>query len=135
LRIGHNAAIKDSIKGMESQGLTLKVDEDLTDYLSCQIIFSEDNKQAWIGQPHLIKNLRNKCLSKVKQTQVYHTPGTPGVGIIQPKEDSNKITAEEQSDYHSGVGMLLFLVKHSRPDIANPVRELSKCMDGVPEQQ
>jgi hypothetical protein len=27
--------------------------------------------------------------------------------------------------------MLLFLVKHSRPDIANPVRELSKCMDGA----
>jgi hypothetical protein len=27
--------------------------------------------------------------------------------------------------------MLLFLVKHSRPDLANPVRELSKCMDGA----
>ena len=25
--------------------------------------------------------------------------------------------------------MLLFLVKHSRPDLANPVRELSKCLD------
>jgi hypothetical protein len=27
--------------------------------------------------------------------------------------------------------MLLYLVKHSRPDIANVVRELSKCMDGA----
>ena len=26
--------------------------------------------------------------------------------------------------------MLLYLVKHSRPDIANPVRELSKVLDG-----
>jgi hypothetical protein len=25
--------------------------------------------------------------------------------------------------------MLLYLVKHSRPDIANAVRELTKCMD------
>ena len=35
--------------------------------------------------------------------------------------------------YRSGVGMLLFLVKHSRPDIANAVRELSKMMDGPNE--
>ena len=27
--------------------------------------------------------------------------------------------------------MLLYLVKHSRPDIANPVRELSKVLDGT----
>jgi hypothetical protein len=29
------------------------------------------------------------------------------------------------------VGSLLHLVKHSRPDIANTVRELAKCMDGA----
>ena len=27
--------------------------------------------------------------------------------------------------------MLLYLVKHSRPDISNVVRKLSKCMDGA----
>jgi hypothetical protein len=31
------------------------------------------------------------------------------------------------------VGTLLQFVKHSRPDIANPVRELSKCMDKATE--
>jgi hypothetical protein len=25
--------------------------------------------------------------------------------------------------------MLLYLIKHSRPDLSNAVRELSKCMD------
>ena len=29
------------------------------------------------------------------------------------------------------MGMLLFLIKYSRPDLANVVRELSKCMDGA----
>jgi hypothetical protein len=29
----------------------------------------------------------------------------------------------------SGVGMLLYLIKYSRPDLSNAVRELSKCMD------
>jgi len=36
-----------------------------------------------------------------------------------------------QSKYMSGVGMLLYLVKYSRPYIANKVRDLSKCMDGA----
>ena len=31
-------------------------------------------------------------------------------------------------DFRSGTGTLLYLVKHSRPDIANCVRELSKVM-------
>jgi hypothetical protein len=31
------------------------------------------------------------------------------------------------------VGTLLQFVKHSRPDIANPVHELSKCMDKATE--
>jgi hypothetical protein len=33
--------------------------------------------------------------------------------------------------YRSGVSMLLYLVKHSRPDIINAVRELSKVTDGA----
>ena len=33
--------------------------------------------------------------------------------------------------YRSGVGTLLYVTKLRRPDITNPVRELSKSMDGV----
>ena len=36
---------------------------------------------------------------------------------------------EDHEIYRSGVGTLLYLTKHSRPDICNPVRELSKTMD------
>ena len=36
---------------------------------------------------------------------------------------------EQQKMYRSGVGILLYLVKHSRPDLSNPTRELSKAMD------
>jgi hypothetical protein len=38
---------------------------------------------------------------------------------------------EEQTKYRSGVGILLYLVKHSRFDIANSVREISKVADGA----
>jgi len=59
----------------------------------------------------------------------YQTPGTPGFAIVRPKDDSERISSEMQSEYMSSVGMLLYLVKYSRPDITNAVRELTKCMD------
>ena len=41
----------------------------------------------------------------------------------------DKVSPEEHETYRSGVGTLLYLTKHNRPDICNPVRELSKIMD------
>jgi hypothetical protein len=43
------------------------------------------------------------------------------------------VNAEDHKLYRTGVGMLLYLVKHSRPDISNVVRELSKVLDGPTE--
>jgi hypothetical protein len=43
------------------------------------------------------------------------------------------MSEENQRQYRKGVGMLLYLVKHSRPDLSNAVRELSKVMDGATE--
>jgi hypothetical protein len=37
----------------------------------------------------------------------------------------------QQSKYYSGEGMLLYLIKYSRPDLANLVRGLIKCMDSA----
>ena len=42
-----------------------------------------------------------------------------------------RVDEKTQSMYRSGVGTLLYLTKHSRPDITNPVMELSKSMDGA----
>ena len=58
------------------------------------------------------------------------TPGTPGF-IGGKVDDFSKVDEKTQSMYRSGVGTLLHLTKHSRPDIINPVRELSKSMDGA----
>jgi hypothetical protein len=38
---------------------------------------------------------------------------------------------ENQKKYCSGVGMLLYFTKYSRPNICNVVWELSKCMDST----
>ena len=58
------------------------------------------------------------------------TPGTPGF-IRGEVDDISKVDEKTQSMYRSGMGTLLYLTKHSRPDITNPVRDLSKSMDGA----
>ena len=59
----------------------------------------------------------------------YRTPGTPGFKVVRPKPEDSSIKEEEQSMYKSGVEMLLYLVKHSQPELANATRELWKVMD------
>lgn len=129
LLVGDLAAIDEVIELLRSKGFILKVEDKLTDYLSCEIVLSKDRKKAWLGQPHLIANLDKKFGDKVKNLRTYKTPGTPNLNMIRDK--SQTISREDQKLYRSGVGMLLYLVKHSRPDIANPVRELSKVLDGT----
>ena len=42
-----------------------------------------------------------------------------------------KLNYKEQTEFRSGVGMLLYLLKFSRPDLSNPIREVAKVMDGA----
>ena len=45
--------------------------------------------------------------------------------MVQNTDDSLALSKEDQKLYQSGVGMLLYIVEYSRPDIVNSVRELS----------
>ena len=57
------------------------------------------------------------------------TPGTPRFTARRLENPEDKVNLEDHKTYRSGVGTLLYLTKHSRPDICNPVKELSKTMD------
>jgi hypothetical protein len=73
-------------------------------------------------QPHLIKSLIDKFGEEVKDLCNYGTPGTPQFKIVRP-DDADKVDTAMQTKYRSGVGILLYLIKYSRPDLANVVRE------------
>jgi hypothetical protein len=130
LCIGDDAAIEDLIDSLKSHGLNLKVDRDLRDYLSCEIHFSHDKSKAILHQSHIIKSLKSEFNNEIKNLQTYKTPGTPGQGMIRSQEGVS-VSDTDHRRYRMGVGKLLYLVKHTRPDIANAVRELSKVLDCV----
>ena len=129
LVIGKDEEIHRVIEGLRERGFSLKIESDLRDYLSCRIIEDQASKTILILQPHLIKNLESKFGDEVCNKRVYKTPGTPRFKIVRPNDDSDIIDSTLQSRYRSGVGMLLYLTKYSRPDLCNIVRELAKCMD------
>ena len=102
----------------------------LEDYLGVLIVQSDDGKKPWLGQPTIIKSLEKQFREKVAKKKIAITPGTQGF-IGGKVDDISKVDEKTQSMYRSGVGTLLYPTKHSRPDFTNPVRELSKSMDGA----
>jgi len=126
--IGKREALKKLVRDLEAEGQSVKVSWDLKDYLSCTIAILDDNKQVWIGQLHLIKKLEERFGYLVNKKVRYLLPGTPNFRIQRPMEGS-KDDGENISEYCLAVGTLLFLLKHSRPCLANPLRELSKVLD------
>ena len=57
-------------------------------------------------------------------------PKTPAIAgeVLQSVDEKYQVSGKEQSIYMSGVGKLLYLMKWTRPDILNAVRELSRFM-------
>jgi hypothetical protein len=99
-----------------------------------KIIDTIDKDGVWIHQPKLLEILREIFKSIIGDTtRIFKTPSAPKTLIIRPKEGNPLISPERQKTFRMGVGMLLYLVKHSRPHIANPIRELSKVADGETE--
>jgi hypothetical protein len=70
----------------------------------------------------------------VTTDRVFKTPAAPRSIVMRPIKDVDPTTdPDRQFKYRSGVAMLMYLVKHSRPDIANATRELTKVLDGETE--
>ena len=103
----------------------------LEHFVGCHVIENKAQDTMWIHQPKLLKHLKQEFSQYIHTTKVYVTPAGPKTMCMRPQEGDMLISPEEQTKFRSGVGMLLYLVKHSRPDISNAVRELSKVADGA----
>ena len=129
LIVGNKKVIEFVIQKIEER-FSIKKMGQVKLYVGCKIIRNKE-KTMFIAQPDLIDKLQKTFGNKVNNLYNYKTPGPPGESVVRPKEQNELITNNDQKEFRSGVGMLLYLVKHSRPDISNAVRELAKVMDGA----
>ena len=128
LCVGTKEAIQKLIDEIKASELSITIENELTDYLSCEIQLNATKTKGWIGQPHMVKKIIKTFEEEIENLPSYKTPGTPSFGIVSPKDGEMTLEDDLQSRYRTGVGMLSFLIKHSRPDIANAVRELTKVL-------
>jgi hypothetical protein len=125
---GDAKAIETAIKELEVIYAIKRVGP-IDEYVGCTV--ERKDGVILLSQPHLInkmiQNFKGKLLSKSGRMPT--TPAGTGEAVQRPREDQVLLKPGEQTEYRSGTGMLLFLIKHSRPDINNAVRELTKVMD------
>jgi hypothetical protein len=100
-------------------------------FVGCHLLENKSRNTMWIHQPKLIRHLEESFMHLMQDTRSYRTPGAPKTVVLRPISTDELISAKDQSLYRSGVGMLLYLIKHSRPDLSNAVRELTKVLDGA----
>jgi len=81
----------------------------------------------------MVKKIEKAFGKEVANMQNYTSPGTPGFKLLKASEESEMIDDDLQSRFQTGVGQLMFLIKHSRPDLMSAVRELSKVLGKATE--
>ena len=94
-----------------------------------------EKKSMIMYQDMLIKKMLKIFGNELGNMQKYESPASTGYAGIRPVEGEPILSEEMQTRYRSGIGILMFLIKYSRPDISNAVRELSKVNNGATEGQ
>jgi hypothetical protein len=117
----------DEILNQIKETFTISIEGKLSDFLGCNIIKHPEEPKCWLLQPNLIEKL-DKEYEDHKLGRVPTTLGTPKLIIYKAKKDDDLLNDKLQFKFRSGVGSLMHLLKHSRPELSNCIRQLSKCL-------
>ena len=103
----------------------LKCDNEgeLMEYVGCKIERTDD--EIRLTQPVLLESLVDEFDIPDDQKNAA-TPGKGGDVLRKPDDDAMLVDSEMQTKYRSGVGKLMHMMRWSRPEISNAVRELSR---------
>jgi hypothetical protein len=124
--IGDKPAVKAALNGIQEH-FSITRSENIGDFIGCRI--ERDGKRILLSQPDLITKMLSNFQDKINGLKYYDTPAATGTHLIRCEDDEAVLDEDEQKKFRSGVGSLLYLLKHSRPELSNSVRELSKVMD------
>ena len=128
LIIGKREQIQEFATKIQKE-FTVKIQHNLATYYSCEFHMNKEKTKGWLGQPSIIKSLEQKFGKRAMRETLSLTPGTPRFTARRLENEEDKVNTKDHETYRSVVGTLLYLTKHNRPDISNPVGELLKTMD------
>jgi hypothetical protein len=95
----------------------------MNEYVGCKVERNFEDRYVKLTQPVMIQSFRDEFGAEIRKVQ---TPAESG--SILPKCKVSNLGQKAIKKFRSGVGKLLHMMRWSRPDILNAVRELSKHM-------
>jgi hypothetical protein len=98
---------------------------ELTEYVGCKVDHNKEEGWIKLTQPDLMQSYVDEF--DLPEGEVPRTPATTG-SVLQKVDPKDWLSDKLQSKYRSGVGKLLHMMKWTRPEILNAVRELSRFM-------
>ena len=110
LVIGDKLAVKAALQDIE-QHFDITQSDKIEDFIGCTI--KRKDNYVTLSQPDLISKLLLKFKDKISNLHDFKTPAGAGVHVLRPTVEEEKLNDEEQTEYHAGVGSLLYLLKHS----------------------
>jgi hypothetical protein len=100
----------------------------MKEYVGCKIDYNKEEGWMKLTQPVLLQSYNDEF--DLPNGDKPNTPAVPGSVLLRGDAKDN-VKTEEQTVYRSGVGKLLHMMKWSRPEILNSVREVSRFMSGA----
>ena len=99
---------------------------ELTEYIRCKI----DRGDGWmkLTQPVLLQSFEDEF--DLLEVKTPNTPVAPGE-VLHLGTETSMLNKEMHTKYRTGTGKLLHLMKWSRPNVLNSMRELSHFMMGA----
>jgi hypothetical protein len=99
-------------------------------FVGCNIIENKKKDTLWIHQPKVLKHLKETYYNLDTTTKIFRPPANYKTIILCPKTEEQLISADDHfirsvDGMLLYFGMLLYLIKHSSPNISNAVREFS----------
>ena len=125
LMAGKKEEVLDTKKRMMTHFDVDQVGE-LKEYIGCKIDHDREARTILITQPVLLQSYTDEF--ELPGGETPKTPAIPGQVLRKGENPEDNVSEAKQSIYRSGVGKLLHMMKRSRPEILNAVRELSKFM-------
>jgi len=97
----------------------------LQEYVGCKIDYNKEEGWIRFTQPVLIQSFADEF--GIRPKIVPRTPAPEGQ-VLRKAAEPDCLSGGEMTNYRKGVGKLIHLMKWSRPEVMNSVRELSRFM-------
>ena len=117
-------------KAAEEMNQAFECDDigEMSEYVGCKIE-RKGNESFKFTQPVMCQSFQDEFDLEEAMRRVPRTPSEPNKVLIPGTiEDADQVDPKEHKQYRKGVGKFMHMMRWSRPEVSNSIRELSRSL-------